>query len=90
VRLEVKGDVRPVLNIRTCRMMVGEFIDGMSVPIASVIEQGGVLGVVVSDVSGEIFVPVTVTSTDAENAFVQPVHQGSLLDGQRVITFLSN
>ncbi len=87
VRLEVRSDVRPVLNIRTCRMAVGEFVDGLSVPIDAIIEDGGVMGVVVHDANGDMFVPVTVISNDGKDAFIRPVYPGSLLDGQKVVTY---
>lgn len=84
VRLEIIDDVRPVLNTRTARMVVGEFVDGFSVPIESVIEQGGVNVVVLPDGSNGTFVPVTVISQDQRKAYIRPVYEGSLVEGQRV------
>ena len=86
VRLEVHADVRPVLNIRTSRMVVGEFVDGFSIPIEAVIEQGGVIGVVVANEARGMFVPVTVISSDQRKAYIRPVYSGSLVEGQRVVT----
>jgi hypothetical protein len=88
VRMAVHSDVRPVLNIRTCRMSVGEFVEGLlSVPIESVFEQDGMMGVAVRGPSGDSFTPVTIVSSDAKNRYVQPVYAGSLLPGQTVLTF---
>jgi len=86
VRMEVHDDVRPVLNLRSTRMVVGEFVDGFSIPIEAVIEQGGVNGVVLADGSGRMFVPVTVISQDQRKAYIRPVYAGSLIEGQRVVT----
>ena len=87
VRMEVKSDVRPVLNIRTCRVVVGEFVDGLLVPLEAIITQDGQRGVVITDLSGEMFIPVIIRSYDQKNAFVQPLYMGSLLSGQTVKTF---
>ena len=86
VRLEVQSDVRAVLNTRTARMVVGEFVDGFSIPIEAVIEQGGLNGVVLADASNGTFVPVTVISQDQRKAYIRPVYPGSLAEGQRVLT----
>ncbi|MCL2811140.1 MAG: hypothetical protein FWD25_04530 [Clostridia bacterium] len=86
VRLEVHADVRPVLNIRTTRMRVGEFVDGFSTPVEAVIEQGGVMGVVVAGAPNPTFVPVTVISQDQRRAYIRPVFPGSLVEGQRILT----
>jgi len=85
VRMEVQSDVRPVLNLRTTRMVVGEFVDGLSVPLEALFSQGGEQGVVIAD--GERFVPVTVISSDGRDAFVRTVYAGSLMEGQGVLTF---
>ncbi|MDR3051404.1 MAG: hypothetical protein LBU67_06750, partial [Oscillospiraceae bacterium] len=88
VRMQVNTDVRPVLNLRTCRVVVGEFVDGLSVPLNALRYQGDMIGVVVSsDLSGEIFVPVIVISQDEYTAFVRPVSAGSLSSGQKILTF---
>jgi hypothetical protein len=68
-------------------MAVGEFVDGLSVPIESVIVQGGAQGVVVRDSSGDIFTPVTVITNDERKAYIRPVYPESLLEGQRVMVF---
>jgi len=86
VRMAVHSDVRPVLNIRTTRMVVGEFVDGFSIPIEAVIEQGGVMGVVVANAPSPQFVPVTVVSQDRRRAYIRPVYAGSLAEGQRILT----
>ncbi len=85
VRMQVNASVVPMLNIRTCRMVVGEYVDGLSVPIEAVIEQGGMRGVVVSDGTGQMFVPVTVISHDGKAAYIRPTYAGSLLEGQQVL-----
>jgi len=84
VRMEVRSDVRPVLNIRTCRMVVGEHVDGFSVPIGAITEYRDSMGVVLPDASGGVFVPVTIVSKDRKNAYIRPVYPGSLQDGQQV------
>lgn len=88
VRLQVDADVRPVLNIRSCGVKVGEFIDGLKVPENAIRQYENMYGVVIPDTQQGTFVPVTVISYDnAGMAFVKPVYAGSLMAGQQVRLF---
>ncbi len=90
VRMRIDSEVRPVLNIRTCRVVVGEFVDGLSVPINALRYENEMIGVVVRNANlpgGGMFVPVVVISQDARTAFIRPVSAGSLNSGQEIMTF---
>ncbi len=90
VRMRIDAEVRPVLNIRTCRVVVGEFVDGLSVPLNALHYENEMIGVVVRNAhlpGGGMFVPVVVISQDANTAFIRPVSAGSLSSGQEIMTF---
>jgi hypothetical protein len=65
--------------------MIGINLSGLSVPVKAITMQNGQPGVTVSDVPGGTFVPVEVLSSDSENAIIQPLVEGTLSIGWRVI-----
>lgn len=87
VRMYVAGDVRPVLNLRTTEMTVGQlYAAALQVPLKAIRQQSGQTGVVRTD-QGGMFVPVTIVDQNHEFAFVQPVMPGALMEGQKVRVF---
>lgn len=86
VRLEIHSDVHPVLNIRTSGITVGEALQGLVVPVSALREKDGYQGVVLADGQG-VFVPVTILSNNGKDAYIQPVHPGTLVDGQSVMMY---
>lgn len=88
VRLAVSSDVTPILSVRTCRVAIGESVTGMSVPNRALRVQEGMIGVVVSDLGMNTFIPVNVITYDDENAVVTPQISGSPLQvGKTVLLF---
>lgn len=89
LRMRVKSDVEPVLNIRTCGATVGDFVSGVYVPIRALYTLDNMIGVVVLEGGLQTFVPVTVISyPDEDTAFVRPTLSGSpLSEGKTIMLF---
>lgn len=84
VRLDIESSVYPVLNIRSNRAVIGETLNGLRVPINSLVVQGEMAGVVTNDAGVEYFVPVQTLSRTDQYAFVVPLYDSTLQAGQRV------
>lgn len=84
-QLEMEGSLGPLINKRYGPAMIGINLSGLSVPVKAITMQNGQPGVTVSDVPGGTFVPVEVLSSDSENAIIQPLVEGTLSIGWRVI-----
>lgn len=87
IRLRVSSEVDPVLYVRHCRVQLSASTITYSVPSSALIEQDGMLGVVVSFREGDFLVPVVVVSQDATQAHVVPVNRGYLYEGLSVRLF---
>lgn len=89
LRMRVRSNVEPVLNIRTCGATVGDFVSGVYVPIRALYTLDNMIGVVVLEGGLQTFVPVTVISYPDENtAFVRPTLAGSpLSEGKTIMLF---
>lgn len=85
VRMEIDADVEPVLNLRTSRVVVGEFVDGVNVPVSALYVQSNMIGVVVSELGVDTFVPVTVISQNETTAFVRSIYAGSPLQPGKTV-----
>lgn len=83
--LRIEGSVGNLINKRYGKAIVGVNMTGLSVPLKAVTSVNGQSGVVVNDAAGGSFVPVTILSTDSRYALVQPVTEGTLTVGQRVL-----
>jgi putative membrane fusion protein len=84
-QLEMDTALGPLLNKRSGKAMIGINLSGLSVPVKAITIQNGQPGVTVSDVPGGTFVPVEVLSSDSQNAIIQPLVEGTLSIGWRVI-----
>ena len=84
-QLEMDSALGPLLNKRAGKAMIGINLTGLSVPVKAITVVNGQPGVTVSDVPGGTFVPVEVLSSDSQNAIVQPLVEGTLAIGWRVI-----
>lgn len=87
VRMQVVGDVRQVLNVRTVGATVGEhYVSGLKVPINAIVRQDGQEGIVRTDNGGQ-FVPVSIIMQDSKYAVVQSNIPGALWEGQKIRVF---
>jgi putative membrane fusion protein len=84
-QLEMDTDIGPLINKRYGSAMIGINLSGLSVPVKAITMLNGQPGVTVSDVPGGTFVPVEVLSSDSQNAIIQPLVEGTLSIGWRVI-----
>lgn len=89
LRMRVRADVEPVLNIRTCGATVGDFVSGMYVPSRALYSMDNMIGVVVLEGGLQTFVPVMVISyPDQDTAFIRPTLPGSpLTEGKTIMLF---
>ena len=88
LRLAVMGDVTPVLYMRTCEAELGEYADGLLVPGSAIYTQNGQQGVVRIEADGsQVFIPVSVVSTQGDKVFISAVQTGVLGTGQTVRLF---
>lgn len=82
---EIDDPIGPLIYQRTGRAMLSITISGLSVTTKALAEQNGQMGVWLYDVPGGTFIPVEVLSNDGKNALIQPLVEGSLDVGQRVL-----
>ena len=87
VRLKANSAIEPILYTRSARVQLSKSVITYAVPAAAVINQGGVIGVVVQYKEGPYLVPVEVVSQDATQAHVVPVYAGHLYEGLTVRLF---
>lgn len=87
VRLKADTPIEPILYIRSARVQLSKSVITYSVPASALINQDGVIGVVVQYLEGPYLVPVEVVSQDATQAHVVPVNAGHLYEGLTVRLF---
>lgn len=87
VRLKADTPIEPILYIRSARVQLSKSVITYSVPSSALINQEGVIGVVVQYLEGPYLVPVEVISQDATQAHVVPVNAGHLYEGLTVRLF---
>ena len=82
---EINDPIGPLIYQRTGKAMLSITISGLSVTTKTITEQNGQTGVWLYDVPGGTFIPVEVLSNDGKNALIQPLVDGALDVGQRVL-----
>lgn len=82
---EINDPIGPLIYQRTGKAMLSITISGLSVTSKAIYEQNGQMGVWLYDVPGGTFIPVEVLSNDGENALIQPLVEGAIDVGQRVL-----
>ena len=82
---EINDPIGPLIYQRTGKAMLSITISGLSVTSKAICEQNGQTGVWLYDMPGGTFIPVEVLSNDGNNALIQPLMEGSLDVGQRVL-----
>ena len=82
---EINDPIGPLIYQRTGKAMLSITISGLSVTTKAITEQNGQTGVWLYDVPGGTFIPVEVLSNDGKNALIQPLVEGALDVGQRVL-----
>ena len=87
VRLAVRDQVSPILYIRTCTGELGDNVSILTVPARALYTQDNMLGVVVVDGQYQTFIPVNVLDRRDGFAYISPIQQGVLSEGQTVRLF---
>ncbi len=87
VRLKADSAVDPILYIRSARVQLSKSVITYAVPASAIINQDGVIGVVVQYREGPYLVPVDIVSQDATQAHVVPLYPGHLYEGLVVRLF---
>ncbi len=82
---EIDDPIGPLIYQRTGKAMLSITISGLSITTRALTEQNGQTGVWLYDVPGGTFIPVEVLSNDGKNALIQPLVEGALDVGQRVL-----
>ena len=82
---EIDDPIGPLIYQRTGKAMLSITLSGLSVTTKALTEQNGQTGVWLYDVPGGTFIPVEVLSNDGKNALIQPLVEGALDVGQRVL-----
>ncbi len=83
--VEVSSDIGPMLSRRSGKMNIGAQLSGLKVPKSAIAELNGKTVVWLKDAAGGTPVDVNVLKTDASNALIQPIVDGTLLLGQVVM-----
>lgn len=87
VRLVVHGSVKPVMYMRTCQAVLGEYMSQLCVPSRAIYRSDDTDGVVVVDGSNQSFIPVNIIFRDGDDVYISAIQQGLLFEGQTVMLF---
>ncbi len=87
VRLSVRDSVQPVLYMRTCQAVLGDYMSQLCVPSRALIRQDDTDGVVVVDGANQSFIPVNIIFRNGEDVYISAIQQGLLFEGQTVLLF---
>lgn len=82
---EIASPMGALIYQRTARASVSITLTGMSVSTDAIYQDNGQNGVWLYDVPGGTFVPVTVLSTSGNMAIIEPVVDGAIQTGNRVL-----
>ena len=83
--LEINPPIGPLIYQRTGRVSLSISLSGLAVYTRVLYNENGQMGIWLSDVPGGTFVPVEVLNIDGDIAQIQPVVEGALQPGQRVL-----
>ena len=83
--LEINQPIGPLIYQRTGRVSLSISLSGLAVYTRVLYNENGQMGIWLSDVPGGTFVPVEVLNIDGDIAQIQPVVEGALQPGQRVL-----
>ena len=87
VRLSVRDSVQPVLYMRTCQAVLGDYMSQLCVPARAIIRQDDTDGVVVMDGANQSFIPVNIIFRNGDDVYISAIQQGLLFEGQTVMLF---
>ena len=82
---EIDAPIGPLIYQRTGRATLSISLSSLAVSSRALYNQDGQIGVWLNDVPGGTFVPVEVLSTEDGYSLIQPLVEGALQTGQRVL-----
>lgn len=85
VTFEINDPIGPLIYQRKGHATLTTTISGLSVTAKAIYEQNGQTGVWLYDIPGGTFIPVEVLSNDGRTALIQPVVEGSVELGSKVL-----
>ena len=83
--LEINQPIGPLLYQRTGKITLNTTLSSLAVRNRALDNHEGQMGIWLYDVPGGTFVPVDVLSTQGDVSLIQPVVEGALQPGQRVL-----
>jgi len=83
--LEVNQPVGPLIYQRTGRVTLSISLSSLAVSREALYNNNGQMGIWLYDIPGGTFVPVEVLNTDGNIVQIQPLSDGALQAGQRVL-----
>lgn len=87
VRLSVRDSVKPVLYMRTCQAVLGDYMSQLCVPARAITRQHDTDGVVVLDGANVSFIPVNIIFRNGDDVYISAIQQGHLFEGQTVMLY---
>ena len=87
LQLSVQGSVSDILYMRTCQAELGESISTLRVPERAIYQQDDMDVVIVVSGGAEGYIPVNVLRYEEGYAYITPVQQGLLFEGQQIRLF---
>ena len=87
VRLSVYDSVEPVLYMRTCQAVLGDYMSQLCVPARAITRMHDTDGVVVLDGTNQSFIPVNIIFRNGDDVYISAIQQGHLFAGQTVMLF---
>lgn len=82
---QISDPIGPLIYQRSGKAKLSSTISGLSIVSKALYEQNGQMGVWLADMPGGTFVPVEVLSNDGKNALIQPLVDGAIGLGQKVL-----
>ncbi len=91
LRVTERGSVRSVMNIRSCSAMIVNYSYGYYVPESALYTMNGMMGVVVDDGAGGLFIEVTRLGTDdsKRGVLIRPVKADAPLNGSSRVLLIN-
>ncbi len=83
--LEINQPIGPLLYQRSGRATLSTMLSSLAVRNHALYNQDGQIGIWLYDIPGGTFVPVEILSTEGDISLIQPLVEGALQPGQRVL-----
>ncbi|MBQ8972241.1 MAG: hypothetical protein IJ074_04100 [Clostridia bacterium] len=82
---EIDAPIGPLIYQRACKVNLSRSLSSLAVRESALYNQEGQLGVWLNDIPGGTFVPVDVLYREGGVAYIQPIVEGAISSGQRIL-----